>query len=263
MWVYGFFTHAPRLAWALAAPDCQDLVFARAGLRHHRKRRLRLDINALVEAELMDIRVPGYGQWLFKLAGFAQRAGWYFLVIDATTDFLVNWTSTVYQYAGCQVGNARWMKAFSDGQIAVPTPAPQRVLFGAVVEGDGHLLEPGGTGVLQPAGMPAVVSYELKIAPWSFTGPPVGTISAEIRTSTGKTYPGPQSIEVDATGHATAGGFFRTASPLVAEVSYQLWFTCTGGFADLSGSSITIQADVGKQGILPGNDICGYSIPRI
>ncbi len=240
MWVTGFFNSVPKLLWSLYGPDCIDEVFARAGLGHHRRRRIKFRGITITEALDGGVKLPGYGTFAFEIAEAAQKLGWYMMIIDATTELAVNWTSAVYQYAGCKPGHGRWIKAINQGGLAIDFPAPQRVLVGGVVEGDGHLLSPGGTGVFQPTGMASGIAYNIHMQVWPLAGPPLPTIRAYILDQYGNSYADSGDIKPNGTGRGTIAGFVKLPPPQFAEREFQLWFHASGGYADLSGSYLAL-----------------------
>lgn len=99
--VQASFTYTPMLLWSLFKPDWGDLTFTRGGRPHHRKgfRRFRLDGAMLAPAPTK----PGVTMALFSGYQILQRIGWYMIVVDAATDFAVNWSSMAYQWSGCRV----------------------------------------------------------------------------------------------------------------------------------------------------------------
>lgn len=100
IWVSAFFHDIPHLVWSLTKPDTMDLTFDRVGLRHKRKPKKRFNI---LDDMTSTIPVPKgkLGVALFAGAKLAERAGWYMLVADATTDFVLHWVSTAYRWTGC------------------------------------------------------------------------------------------------------------------------------------------------------------------
>lgn len=101
------FQALPIMFWSLFCPEPLDLAFdrIRPGVRglspHQRRRRMRMRNAFGLPADVVD---TGAKLAWFRLGQFAQRIGWYLIVADATTDFLVNWTSLSYQYSGCLAG---------------------------------------------------------------------------------------------------------------------------------------------------------------
>jgi hypothetical protein len=98
--VYAAWVSLPRLVWTLFKPDFIDLKYdqVKAGFhRHGRKGKFKIHT-----IDVPKYPVPkGLGWAIFAGAEFAQRVGWYLCVIDATTEFAVNWSTLTYQYAGC------------------------------------------------------------------------------------------------------------------------------------------------------------------
>lgn len=112
--VLAAFHYLPTLAWSLYKPIPFDSFTEVMGRRHKRRRRLKFlpsDILAKPTAK------PGTVAWHhFRVGALAERIGWYFIVLDATTDFAVNWASMAYQWSGCQVEGTPY------GIIALTTP---------------------------------------------------------------------------------------------------------------------------------------------
>lgn len=92
---------SPYLIWSLLKPDTIDQTAARWGGAHKRRRKKRAIIDHL---QGPDAPIPkGKIGWaMFRSQGLAQKAGWYMIIADATVDFALHWTSTVYQMAGCR-----------------------------------------------------------------------------------------------------------------------------------------------------------------
>lgn len=101
------FISAPRLLWSLYGPDFIDYKYDQItkNFRTHGRRG---------KMKIWDVSYPaydpprGFGQVLFRGAEIAQKVGWYFIVIDATTEFVVNWSTLVYQLEGCHAPGILW-----------------------------------------------------------------------------------------------------------------------------------------------------------
>lgn len=100
IWVSAFFHDIPHLVWSLTKPDSLDLSVARFGVRHKRKPKKRFN---LIDDMISSSPIPKgkLATALFAGQELAQRVGWYMLVVDATTDFVINWVSTAYRWDGC------------------------------------------------------------------------------------------------------------------------------------------------------------------
>lgn len=96
---YGFFVSLPILVITLFKPDAQDSWLHRFGRPHKRRRKWGIKHGTIIFPQEPIPKGWATATWL--LGEWAQRLGWYFLVVDATTDFLINWTSLIYAYSGC------------------------------------------------------------------------------------------------------------------------------------------------------------------
>ena len=99
IFIRGFFEYTPLLLWSLFKPDPFDLVFDRLGQRHKRKRRRRFRVKDF--DALGGPKIPGERGFMYQSIKLVQRIGWYLIIVDATSDFLINWTSMAYQWSGC------------------------------------------------------------------------------------------------------------------------------------------------------------------
>jgi hypothetical protein len=100
LWVQGFFHAVPMLLWAINKPEPIDIDMVRRGRSHKRKRRFKLSITQIMQPTLTIRGLPATVRFAFNTY---EQIGWYLLLADATTDFLVNWTSMTYRWAGCKV----------------------------------------------------------------------------------------------------------------------------------------------------------------
>jgi len=103
------FKNLPMLLWSLYKPDPFDMVTERFGMQHHRKKKGRFKISD----HMLGGKIPGVGGVgfaTFTLGSLAERLGWYFLIVDATADFLINWSSTVYEWSGCPIPGTPYAK---------------------------------------------------------------------------------------------------------------------------------------------------------
>lgn len=253
----GFFVNIPKLIYSFVGPDCVDAVFARVGSPHHKRRKMKFSFDGILEAEENNIKVPGYGKWLFKMANIAQRVGFYLMIIDASTEFGVNWTSTVYQYAGCRIPGGRWMTCETHSIQMAPTPSPQRFLWGKNLQGEGQLLAVGGTGVTSYSGMNPGIAFTIKTAVWPLAGPPVGTVAAYLIDEHGRTVASTGDIVPDAAGKGTGTTFQRFPNSPFVSTDYQVWCTCSGGWAEVTGSTISITDN--PAGGIDAFDLCGHT----
>ncbi len=240
MWVTGFFNSLPKLLWSLYGPDCIDEVFARAGFGHHKHRKIKFRGITIMDAIGNDLKLPGFGTFAFEVAELAQKAGWYMMIIDATTQFAVDWTSAVYQYAGCQPSAGRWMKTKTTLQGMGPGPTIGAMLWGEDLEGDGSLLSPAGSGVTSYQGMNPGIAWSMKIGPYAPVPHPVGSVETWLEDEHGNQFGHNTTTPNPLTGIGYNNGFQRFPSPVPVSTSYRVRWRCTGGFADPTGSFIAI-----------------------
>lgn len=251
LWIEGFFFNVPKLLWSFVSPDLNDSYFNRAGRKHGGKRGFTFNMEGFIEGEATDVELPGWGKFLFRLGALAQRVGFWFMVVDATSDFLLNWVSTVYQWAGCKATTGAWAKGTNIGGVAVPNFPNQRLLIGATIEGDGRLIAPGGTGIIQTDRMKAAaIGFTIKTAPFIGTLP-VGVITAHLVNQAGELVASTGEITVNDENRGTASAWFNAAHISTAFETYEIRFDCAGGYADLTGSSAWINESP-TNGIDPG-----------
>lgn len=154
--VQAFFYNVPQLVWSLVKPDPVDFVTERFGRPHKRKRRRRMRAD--------DVWIPdshgsrGDLAWAaWRGIRLVEKVGWYLLVVDATTDFVVNWTSMTYRNSGCPVPSDPW------GYIANPNPFTMtdatewNSMSPAIVEHNGGL-DVSTEAVIVPPNTPHTIS---------------------------------------------------------------------------------------------------------
>lgn len=156
--VKGFFAYAPTLVWALAKPEPLDLAFNRGRRGHKRIRKRRLKIMDLDQLPVPD--KPGVNKVLFNIAKAGEKIGWYFLVIDATTDFAVNWSSMAYQFSGCETPDPMYAISYGDSLYYIETQVERtaQLAFTEVASGGGGIATYGGISL--PNVGPWSISYE-------------------------------------------------------------------------------------------------------
>ncbi len=111
LWVFGFFQALPSLIITLAKPEWVDINITHKHRKPIKGRVLKSYLSKIIGGNILDIPVPRWA--IFQLGEFAQRVGWYFMVGDATTDFVINWMSMVYQWNGCTGGGGGVYAYFS------------------------------------------------------------------------------------------------------------------------------------------------------
>ena len=103
--VLAFFNYLPRLAWSIYKPTPTDTFTEMLSRRKKRRRGRRFRVDLLETP--VDVGKNGSVRWVtWKIFAAAERVGWYFIVVDSTVDFLVNWTSMAYTFSGCAVAGS-------------------------------------------------------------------------------------------------------------------------------------------------------------
>lgn len=126
MLVKAFWTSAPLALATLFKPDPVDYLTERGGGPHKRGRRRRFRPQDIIIAE------PGtpkgaLGWAAFNMTRMIERVGWYILVVDATTQFAVNWTSLAYQWSGCKVPESKYCRMAAIAELSFPFEAGEYI----------------------------------------------------------------------------------------------------------------------------------------
>lgn len=116
LWVAAGFAALPTFALSLIKPEIVEVNLEKRGRRHLKWRRFAFKIFDLQGPQ---ITIRGAPTWVRLGYNTAERLGWYLLVVDATTDFAVNWTSMAYRFSGCQVPNQPYCIQFAITQTTV------------------------------------------------------------------------------------------------------------------------------------------------
>lgn len=114
VWVLAGFHSLPGLIWSLFKPDAFDQTTERLGRKHKKHKKRRFKLGGMILDEDMFAR-KGKLQWaIFKLGHLAERVGWWMLIIDASTELAVHWTSTAYTWSGCPTPQGACAKTACD-----------------------------------------------------------------------------------------------------------------------------------------------------
>jgi hypothetical protein len=97
--ITAMFHALPTLLISLTKPELVDVDIKHGKRRPRRGKFLRFIVDGILQGEFKTFNVPR--TWFAQLGEWSQRLGWYMLVADATSDFLLNWTSMTYQWQGC------------------------------------------------------------------------------------------------------------------------------------------------------------------
>jgi len=249
IWVEAFFANIPMLVWSFVKPDPTDYLTERFGSTHKRRRKNRFRVDEI------DIGKPangkGYLRWIsFTGTRIAERIGWYFLVIDATTDFAVNWTSMAYRYTGCQDPTSGYATSDAD----VPTGyfsngSPRQMAFGTAAFSTGFFANTSNVGKLTngPYGIGSTINFKEP------NNDPVATIQKVELRDTSAAARAPIDIPLGAAGP----GYQQQASRLIQSfdvfdppANFQLWITASPGWVNIENWRMSMSG-WSNQGLAP------------
>lgn len=148
IWVEAAWVGLPRLLWTLVKPDFLDYKwdmftkgktpigpeFAGGKSRHSGRGRFRA--GGVIHPE----HGGGKGRyWVpFYIGELAQKVGWYISVVDVATEFVYNWASMVYVFAGCESLDTAWGHFTADLDNVIASPFVQRCQV--FTPADGHFV---------------------------------------------------------------------------------------------------------------------------
>jgi len=179
---------APRLVYGLFGPDCTDDAwdYLKGKGKGHKKGAIFKTLGKRAPAGAI---APGVRDLFIPMGDFAQRVGWYITLIDQTSEFLVNWTSLMYQYQGCKANDTPY------AQAKIAEPGFHLCPFGgehevcAWTKTGAHIFNVGFSELVVPSGYNPGVGFSLSSGP-NPIGPPDGTWQARLVNLYGSTqYP--------------------------------------------------------------------------
>lgn len=160
--VQAFFTYSPVLLWSLVKPEPMDFLTTRFGRGHHHRRRRRFRANDVWRPTWTDAIhgpggkipiAPGLTTALWRGAMLTERIGWYLLVVDATSDFLINWTTMAWAWSGCAVTDAPYARVWRDTPDTYFSDRPTRAnLWGTHAERHGDATAGGASVQIRAPG---------------------------------------------------------------------------------------------------------------
>jgi hypothetical protein len=175
IWVLAFWYGIPRMLWSLFKPDTLDETWSRVGVRRGFKRRGRFKFFDQYQ-EAQPIKLPPGLRWVRFAGDWAQRVGWWLLIVDAAIDHAMYWQSAAMSFDGCATDNNPF--ALGDGDnLAVshfpfwqdiPVAVTQTFIFGG---GVGQVSVPPGFGYyagfsLSSIGNPNTPGFQSTVAAW-------------------------------------------------------------------------------------------------
>jgi hypothetical protein len=218
IWIKAAFHATPYLLLSLTLPECFALELPRGGKRHKRLKRFRFRFSQILQPTLVIRGLPSYARFAW---GTLERAGWIILVVDATTDFAVNWTSMAYQWSECDTPSNPWASAGNG--FAWWEAGPQKQMLFDSLNGNGSGLFASANGITASPG----INCSVAVAGKAIQGPgskPLA-IQWEVRDfGTGEAIMGGRN-ERDDNGDVGFGDFNRDWPFLAPGRQYRLYLT--------------------------------------
>ena len=246
LWIKGFFAAAPVMIWSLFKPDLLDVRFSRGRGRHGNHKTPHFQLGRAITAQSLS-KLGGVGTAMFLLGELASKIGWYFIVIDAGVDLAYNWTSAVYQYAGCVPPGGQYLRLTAKSD-QLYFQGQDLITEWDYDEGDNRWN--GVHGIICPAGMNGAISCGMTLTKWSVQPDPVAQPVVRLK-SNGKIF-ARQAIPPPTPGNTTSRvNFMRQigrsgVDRLIAPVYDNL-----GGISSYEGSTLTLSdADYNANSIL-------------
>jgi hypothetical protein len=238
IWVLAFWYGIPRLLWSLYKPDPLDETWSRVGRTRGIKRRQRL---TFTEEYTADIPLKPALYWVRWAGDWAQRVGWWMLIVDAAIDHAMYWQSAAMAFEGCKTEGAAYAQASTDDTTSEITGGGWKRVFLAVT--DTHIFSGGIGEVHIPPGYGYYASFDVAAIPDPGQPPEARSSLGGIRVIDGD---GNTVMEHDAVNSilddsARASGFVK--KPLIRLSDNQLQFQVKSngtGWMKITHTSITV-----------------------
>lgn len=170
IWVKAAFISSPRLAYLLVKPFLLATEWHIRTSTNHRKLKGIARLGAEFTPQFTGEGRPGWV--VFKnLGDLILKIEWYFMIIDRTTEFAVNWTSLAYSYQGCLFPDSIWFEGKMTGGVMIPNDDWTAV---GPFWFDNYRGEPGYGGFIGiPRGYSGVAKLSTSVTPdWFLSIPP-------------------------------------------------------------------------------------------
>lgn len=225
IWVKAAFHASPYLLLSLTAPECIDIDMPRAGRRHKRLRRLGFKWTQILQPTLVIRGMPSLVRFGFNMA---ERIGWHMLVVDATLDFAVNWTSMAYQLTGCSTSGmpyawvGRAVGTYKHGEWVTPIwTSVHQSGSGMYANSHGIFTDPGVNVQMEYWGQTGLDdqwpgTYHTNAVHWQLIYSPTGAVIDE------------RIDEMDQYGKLNIGGFLQQNPFMAPGGRYHLRYMATG-----------------------------------
>lgn len=237
--VYAFWQYTPYAVWSVLKPDPFDQVTERFGRVHKRKRKHRLHVADKASGRKIDLNRP---QWVvFKLGATIQRVGWYLSIIDATTDLLINWTSTTWSFSGCKTPAAPYAEGITSANPSFSTFQITCTMstFVAVAE---QFYDVGSTGVEKNLPGPWQIHFtaEIEPVPGIPSNSQITEAWIEVQPLGGPEYHIALEVEQIGPGAAFIQGFYRDWDLTAPRASIHFQFRKTAGRVRIKQASFML-----------------------
>lgn len=149
IWIKAFFHAIPIAVWTYFQPDPVDFLTERFGEPHCGGHGGRITSNA---NDLLQ-KVPaesGLDKAVLRGIQLTQRIGWYFLIADVSTGFVVNWVSNAYLWSGCFFPGAAYAEGHAGPDDVILGGAGEQ-LFRGWRRDSSHIFEMDGATIATPA----------------------------------------------------------------------------------------------------------------
>jgi hypothetical protein len=247
LWVRAFWQVAPAAIFKAIKPSPIDFLIIRFGFGHHRGKRKFFDFWDFS----FNPRVPksGFGWQVFKIGSLGARFLWYIAVIDAFTWGVLNWSSLVYQWAGCLAPSASWGANNFNPLLSFPPGTGPGFLNNWLVE-DYHgsivctSISISGTTSVYGMGWTCEFAPH-PLHPKDF-GPPEPFL-CDYPSEANPIQPDHKTVTTDGASYS----FFQPAMPMVQPWQKGIFIPQTQGWSIWSGGSWTAYANMNGRDLLP------------
>ena len=238
IWVLAFFYAVPNLLWSLYKPDPLDDVWSRVGRRRGIKRRQRM---TFIEEYTEEIPLKPSLRWVRFAGDWAQRVGWWMLIVDAAIDHAMYWQSGAMAFEGCKSTGIPFAEGEQHGVTSETTGGEWKRLF--VATEYWHIFGPGIGEVNIPPGYGYHASMSIASEPDENLSPndPTTVLAWRIIDGDGAVVAEGETIEAVEGKSRVGNGFAK--KPIIRLGGNQIQFQIkTGpvGWAKITSASFSV-----------------------
>lgn len=193
-------------------------------------------------------QAAGPRRWLFSMPYNAIEAAlWYWLVAEASTGFVADWMSLMYQEQRCNQPGAGYLTAGLSSLYLGPGTNYQMLINGI---GGKQCCAIGGNKITVPSGCVATISYNAKWQPFLNNPANQGSVTTWLHEEGGnKSYSlSPGNGQSDQT---TGGGYQTPAGKVGVDRSYIIRFSIDRGIMGCSFGSLSVSGYGRKIPLIP------------